>query len=198
MNTSSDNRRTGRWTLVGLFALFFGPLLVAMGWYAFVPGYAPPSTPAGTLIEPARPLEPFQLESREGETLTLDDLRGYWYLVHFVPEDCDAACRERLYETRQVRDALGEDRSRVRRLAVAASGRATSGLDAILKQHPRLVVMNGDGAGDFGRQFPDERAAGTVFVVDPLGNLMMRFQAKMPPADMLDDLEKLLKLSRIG
>ena len=198
MNTTDENRRKGRRTLIGLFALFFGPLLFAMAWYAFAPGYTPPSTPHGTLIEPAQPLEPFRLESGGGETLTLEELRGQWYLVQFVPGPCDEACRERLYETRQVRDALGEDRSRVRRLVVAGAGRSTPGLKEVLGEHPRLVVMRGDGRSGFGRQFPVERGADTVFLVDPNGNLMMRFAPGLPPADMLKDLEKLLKLSRIG
>ncbi|MFW5969097.1 MAG: SCO family protein [Halofilum sp. (in: g-proteobacteria)] len=198
MTATPETRRAGRRTLIGLFALFFAPLLFAMAWYAFAPGYTPPSKPHGTLIEPARPLEPFRLKSEEGETLTLDELRGHWYLVHFVPERCGEACRERLYETRQVRDALGEDRSRVRRLVVAGTGRSTPGLADAREEHPRLVVMQGEGRGEFGRQFPEERGTGTVFLVDPNGNLMMRFAPDLPPDDMLKDLEKLLKLSRIG
>lgn len=198
MNATPENRRKGRRTLIGLFALFFAPLLFAMAWYALAPGYTPPSTPHGTLIDPAQPLEPFRLESDAGDTLTLDGLRGQWYLVHFVPKRCDATCRKRLYETRQVRDALGEDRSRVRRLVVAGAGRTTPGLADVLAEHPRLLVMQGDGRGEFGRQFPAERSAGTVFLVDPLGNLMMRFAPGLSPTDMLEDLEKLLKLSRIG
>lgn len=198
MSATPENRRQGRRTLIGLFALFFAPLLFAMAWYALAPGYTPPSTPHGTLIEPAQPLDPFHLTSGEGETLTLDGLRGQWNLVHFVPERCNEACRERLYETRQVRDALGEDRSRVRRLVVAEAGRSTPGLADLLGEHPRLMVMQGDGRGAFGRQFPGNRDDGAVFVVDPLGNLMMRFAPGLPPADMLKDLEKLLKLSRIG
>lgn len=198
MTANPETRRKGRRTLIVLFALFFAPLLFAMTWYALAPGYAPPSTPHGALIDPAQPLEPFRLESGAGETLTLEGLRGQWYLVHFVPGRCDESCRERLYVSRQVRDALGEDRSRVRRLVVAGAGRNTPGLADLLEEHPRLMVMQGDGRGAFGRQFPDGRSAGTVFVVDPLGNLMMRFAPAVPPADMLEDLEKLLKLSRIG
>ena len=198
MSANPETRRKGRWILIGLFALFFAPLLFATAWYALVPGYTPPSTPHGVLIDPARPLEPFRLESGDGEALTLEGMRGLWYLVHFVPQRCDDACRERLYETRQVRDALGEDRSRVRRLIVAGMGRSTPGLSDLLEEHPRLVVIPGEGRGDFGRQFPDERRSDTVFLVDPLGNLMMRFPPGLPPGDMLDDLEKLLKLSRIG
>lgn len=197
MNATTDARK-GRRTLIGLFALFLAPLLFAMAWYALVPGYTPPSTPNGTLIDPAQPLEPFRLESEAGDTLSLEGLRGQWHLVQFLPDRCDAACRERLYETRQVRDALGEDRSRVRRLVVAGAGRTTPGLADVLEEHPRLLVMQGDGRGEFGRQFPAERSADTVFLVDPHGNLMMRFAPGLPPTEMLEDLEKLLKLSRIG
>jgi cytochrome oxidase Cu insertion factor (SCO1/SenC/PrrC family) len=198
MTANQETRRIGRWTLVGLFALFFTPLLLAMAWYAFLPGYAPPSSPNGTLIDPVRPLEPFRLESANGDTLDLDGLRGQWVLVQFVPARCGEGCRERLYETRQVRDALGEDRSRVRRLVLAGEGRATPGLADLLEAHPRLTVMQRDNGDDFRSQFPQGLAQDTVFLIDPNGNLMMRFAPGLPPGDMLSDLEKLLKLSRIG
>ena len=197
MTNATPSRRAGRWTLVGLFALFFGPLALAGAWYAFAPQLAPAPQVHGTLIDPAQPLEPFSVPLADGGSFTLENLRGRWHLVQFVGSVCESDCRQRLHDTRQVHDALGEDRLRVRRIAAIAAGGPTSAVEAALGQYPGLRVLDGD-ATSFARQFPSTRDPGTVFLVDPLGNLMLRFGADVPPEDMLDDLEKLLKLSRIG
>ena len=194
MTNTASSRRAGRRTLLALFALFFGPLVLAAAWYALAPQLAPPPQVHGALIEPAQPLEPFSVPAADGGAFTLEDLRGRWHLVQFVGSDCEPACRQRLRDTRQVRNALGNDRLRLRRIAVAG---ALSARDDVLAGHPDLRVLDGD-AASFARQFPRPHDSATVFVVDPLGNLMLRFGADVPPEAMLDDLEKLLKLSRIG
>ncbi len=198
MTNEPNNRRAGQWILIGLFALFFAPLLIAVGWYALAPGYAPPASPNGQLIDPPQPLEPFSVRATGGKTLDLDGLRGRWHLIHVVGDRCDPACRERLYQTRQVRDALGDDRLRVVRLAIAAGGGGAPGLAAVRDQHPRLRIVDAARADGLLRQLPEQGSGPSVLLVDPLGNLMMRFPPGLAPNAMLDDLEKLLKLSRIG
>lgn len=195
---SGDIVRAGRRKLLLLAALFLAPLLAAAGWYFFAPQLAPPPAVHGTLIDPARPLEPFVAPVSGGGRYTLEDLRGHWTLIHVIGAGCDAACGERLYYTRQVRDALGEDRIRVERVAMAARGRETPGLAAVLDAHPRLTVLRAAGDGPLAGQLPAGAADNTVFVVDPLGNLMLRFGPEVAASGMLDDLERLLELSRIG
>lgn len=198
MATSSDKRRMGRWILAVLFALFFAPLAIAMAWYALAPGYTPPPSANGELVDPPQPLEPFSARTAEGQPIDLESLRGRWQLIHIIGDTCGQPCRERLYHTRQVRDALGEDRSRVARIAVVAGGTSADGLADVRERHPRLRILPADEAVDLLRQLPDPGDAATVFLVDPLGNLMMRFPPALAPDAMLDDLEKLLKLSRVG
>lgn len=199
MKPDSDIVRAGRRNLLLLAMLFLVPLLAAVAWYFVAPRFAPAPSVHGTLIDPARPLEPFEVSLSDGERYTLDDLRGHWTLVHRIGASCDTACRRRLHDTRQVRAALGEDRIRVARVATAANGRDTPGLAAVLDAHPRLSVLRVAADGPLAGQMPaDGAGSGTVFVVDPLGNLMLRFGPGVAAEGMLDDLEKLLKLSRIG
>ena len=197
MTNATPSRRAGRWTLVALFALFFGPLALAAVWYALAPQLAPAPQVHGTLVEPVQPLEPFSVPLADGEAFTLERLRGRWHLVQFVGPVCESACRRRLHDLRQVHDALGEDRLRLRRIAVTAPDGPSADLETVLGQYPNLRVLARD-AEPFSSQFPSPRDSATVFLVDPLGNLMLRFGADVPPEAMLDDLEKLLKLSRIG
>lgn len=195
--SSNDPVAAGRRRLLLIVAVFVGPLVVAMGWYAVAPQTAPRGDMHGTLIEPAQPVEAFTAPRGDGESYSLEDLRGHWTLIHRIGAECAERCRERLYETRQIHDALGEDRIRVRRLAVAEQGAQTSGLASVMSEHPRLTVLHEHSGAEFSRQLP-EVTPGTVLLVDPLGNLMMRFDRDAEPRGILDDLEQLLKTSRVG
>lgn len=190
-------KAAGRRQLLLIVAVFVVPVLVASGWYFIAPRLAPTAPSNGTLITPARPLESFTVTRPDTDPYTLSDLRGHWSMVLPLGSSCGQTCQQRLYDTRQIHDALGEDRIRVRRIVLASDGRRTQGLSALLEQHPRLTVLEQPSDGPLARQFP-EAAAGTVFLVDPHGNLMMRFAPDVEADGMLDDLEHLLKVSRIG
>jgi len=194
----SANR--GRRQFLLVVALFALPLLGAVAWYALAPAIAPPPAAHGTLIDPAQPLEEFELPAPAGHAgpFTLEDLRGRWSLIHVVDGYCDEACAERLHFTRQIRTALGSDRQRVQRVVLAREGVRTPGLQSLLEEHPRLRIAEMADTGALRSQLPDDLPGGTVLLVDPLGNLMLRFGPGVKPEGMLEDLEKLLKLSRIG
>lgn len=200
MNESSPaSTKRGRLQLLLILALFVVPLLAAVGWYALAPGTAPAPSTHGTLIDPARPLEEFSVPvSGENSEFTLEDLRGRWTLLHVVDRSCETACTERLYYTRQIRTALGRDRQRVQRVVLAGSGRETRGIEPLLPEHPDLRVLSTAGDRSLRRQLPADTEAGTVLLIDPLGNLMMRFDPHVEPDGILGDLEKLLKLSQVG
>lgn len=195
MTVSSPGRRQ----LLVVVAVFAVPLLAAVGWYQLAPSTAPAAAAHGTLIDPARPLEPFRLE-RPGNAgaWTLADLRGRWTLVHAIGPRCEDTCRERLYFTRQIHIALDKDRGRVQRLLLAPGGSATPGLERILDQHPQLTVLAAGPGAPLRRQLPADTTPETVLLIDPLGNLMLRFGPEVEPDGILEDLETLLKLSRIG
>lgn len=199
-DTSSRTEPRGRWQFLLIVALFTVPLLTAVGWYALAPKSAPAPAVHGMLIDPARPLEAFELPAGEDEPdpFTLDDLRGRWSLVHVIDRACDTVCGERLYFSRQIHTALGRDRQRVQRVVLARSGARTEGLAPLLPEHPRLRVLSMAEERPLRRQLPDDLDAGTVLLIDPLGNLMLRFGPGVEPDGILEDLEKLLKLSQVG
>lgn len=196
---SSNGVGRGRWKFVAVVVLFAGPVLLAVAWYSLAPQTAPSAAAHGTLIDPARPLEPFELTTPgAGDAYGLDELRGKWTLVHVIGDQCGADCRERLYFTRQIHTALGKDQGRVQRLVLASAGTETAGLGEVLDEHPRMTVLAAGPGDPLRRQLPDDIDARAVLLIDPLGNLMLRFDADVGPDGILEDLEKLLKLSRVG
>ena len=185
---ASDPRR-GRRAFLALAALFFLPVAVAFFLYyggAWRPGGA---TNHGELIEPPRPLP-----AAPGAEL----LRGKWTLVYVGDGACDAACRQSLLVMRQTRLALNNEMTRVQRVLLA-TGRCCD-REFLDREHPGLVVLDGTRPElrPLLATFPAEGREFSVFIVDPLGNLMMREDARADPRGFLKDLRKLLKLSHIG
>lgn len=175
--------RRGR-TKLALLALFFAAP-VALAWLAYRLDWAPGTTSNyGELITPARPLA--------GEPLGA--LRGKWVLVTFDAAACDAYCEKKLYFMRQVRRAQGKDQGRVERLWLLT--------DAGAPRAPLLAAIEDTRvarAGELPAQFPAQGAlADHIYVVDPLGNLMMRYPRDPDPSRMLKDLQRLLKVSGLG
>ena len=186
--------------LLAVIACFGVPLLIAfIGYYGFGGALHPSRlTNRAPLIQPPKPLKPFSATDLAGAPVTLDDLRGRWTLIHLLAADCDEACRQALYHTRQARLALGRRRSRVARLITAKQPTVLGRLQAD-HPHARFVPQQGGSlAAQLVPLFDESGASGQAILVDPLGNAMLRIPADMPPAELLKDLKRLLRLSRIG
>jgi hypothetical protein len=193
-------------TVGALAGLFLMPLAIAFCTY-----YASDWRPArhvnhGTLISPPRPLPAVAL--RRLSLAPADDLgarpvfRGRWSLVYIGAGACDPDCRWALYVMRQTRLGLGDDMTRVARVFLVSAACCDRGF--LARAYPGLVVL--DAAGPAGAallaQFPGGGVPGArahaLYVVDPLGNLMMSYDARADPHGLLQDLQKLLRLSHIG
>jgi hypothetical protein len=138
----------------------------------------------GELIQPPRTLS----------GPPLDALRGKWVLVSFDAAACDAYCEKKLYFMRQVRTAQHKDAGRVERLWVlTGAGQPRAELLAAI-EGTRIAADKGTPAA---KEFPGN-PADHIYVIDPLGNLMMRFPRDPDPSRMLKDVKRLLRLSQIG
>jgi len=181
--TGAARVKRGRRKLLALGALFALP--VVLGWIAYLTGWVPgTSSNYGTLLPP-RPLEAQPLAA----------LRGKWVLVQLDGAACDARCEKKLYHMRQVRRAQGREMQRVERLWIVTDAAAV---------RPELVAAIEDtriARGDtrLVAVFPAERTVHEhIYLVDPLGNLMLRFPRDADPSKMVKDLERLLKYSGFG
>jgi hypothetical protein len=188
--------RTQIWILV---ALFFAPLALAFLLYYGSSGWRPPgSTNRGELISPARPLPNVELATPDGAPLPASAWHGKWTLVYIGDGRCDERCRAALVLMRQTRLALNADVTRVQRILLVTGNCCDR--TYLAAEHPDLAVALVDGAAGAPllATFPDA-APGSIYIVDPLGNLMMRHApAAALSKDLLEDLRKLLKLSHIG
>lgn len=184
------------WAMVAIFA---APVVAAWFFY-FNPQYLPAGrSNRGELIQPAAPLPAgLVLRTLEGAPFDRAALSGKWTLVLLDGEDCGDACIARLRDLRQIRLALGEGRLQVERLLLlgeAAPGRVAelAGEFAGMK----VAVLDAADRGRILERLGGEAAAmGRVYILDPMGNLMMRYAPDAPAKDTLKDMERLLKASK--
>ena len=123
----------------------------------------------------------------------LDALRGKWVLVSFDAAACGAYCERKLYVMRQTRRAQGKNMERIERLWLLTDAAAPRPALLAAIEGTRAVRSN----ADFAASFPGNPLE-HIYVVDPLGNLMMRFPRDPDPSKVIKDLERLLKYSGIG
>jgi len=197
-------RASGRKKLILIFALFAVPLLMATLWFHAVriSGGSLGNTAKGELITPAVPLDGLQL-SENGQPFDIDGFRGKWTLL-YVPEaqQCSDECFDHLYEIRQLRLALNHRMERVQRVVLLDQAEIP---EPIKEAQLGLRVVTGTAAqrDAFLGQLSDPTAtfkpvASPIYIIDPLGNLMMRFGPDQLPDQVHKDLKRLLKASRIG
>lgn len=183
-----------RLTLIVIFAFFALPMAVA--WLLnFGGGWSPGATTNhGSLVQPVIPVDTAGLVDPAGNALDPNLFLGEWTLIYRLSGDCGQTCRQVLYMLRQVRLAQGKNIDRVHRLLLLDGAQSPDWVGEVQQHYPGLLIARpvaADGAG----RFPP---AGRVYLVDPLGNLMMEYAVDADPRGMIKDLERLLRISYVG
>jgi cytochrome oxidase Cu insertion factor (SCO1/SenC/PrrC family) len=207
MNTpiADTQQRRGRRQLLFLASLFFVPLLLAFWLYYGGSGWRPAGgTNKGDLINPAVPLPSVALARPDGTPIPADFLQGKWTIAYLGDGACDERCRKALYLSRQTWISLNKDMDRVQRVFLATGPRVDTAF--VAAEHVDLLVARlGDDAASnqLLAKFPAvdgvaSDKAGRLYLVDPLGNLVLSYSAAAPDKALLTDVKKLLRLSHIG
>ena len=174
-----------------ILALSLAPIVASYVAYYF---WRPAShVNYGELIDP-RPLPQTQLATHDGRAFTFAELKGEWVLLMAAPAACDERCRTNLTYLRQVRLAQGKESERIERLWLLADAGIPDAV--LLAEHPGLIVARAKGAAIVESLPAASSALDHIYVVDPLGNLMMRYPADPDPRRMLKDLSRLLRHSK--
>jgi len=197
-----DARRTrmGRLKMLAVLAVCAAPVVASYFTYYVVRPEGRRNY--GDLIDPQRPLPALTARSLDGTPVPLPSLRGQWLLLSVASGACDAACEKHLYLQRQLREGLGKEKDRVDWVWLVADGVPVR--PSLLPAVAQATVLRVDAAqlGQWlaaapGRQLPDH-----LYLVDPLGNWMMRFPVlkageldTAAAKDIKRDLERVLRAS---
>jgi hypothetical protein len=191
--TNNGGKRLPAWLQLVLLGILFGGPLILAAWLYYGGSLSPSGrTNHGALLDPIVNLQ---------ESMPNSPVAGLsgdrWLLVYANEGGCRANCEDALYVMRQSRLMLGNEMQRL--LRVFLRGPTAPDRVFIEEQHPGLAVIEDAELSQFlGARRPQELSTGGFFLVDPLGNLVMYFPPEIDPGDMVDDIEHLLDLSRIG
>ncbi len=196
---ADDTRRTrrGRWKMLAVLAVCAAPVVASYIAY-FVVRPAGGGTNYGDLVTPRPVPQDLSLRTLEGAAVAPASLHGQWLIVVVGDAACDATCENHLYLQRQLRETLGRDAERVDKLwlvtdggtprpevmaAIAAGGPAT-----VLRADPAALARWIEPAA--GHALPQH-----LYIVDPMGNWMMREPARPDASKVKRDLLRLLRAS---
>jgi hypothetical protein len=152
----------------------------------------------GELIDPQRPAPAIAATALDGKTVKLPSLKGQWLLVSVASGACDAACEKHLYLQRQLREGLGKEKERVDWVWLIPDQAPVR--RELLPAVEQATVLRVDGAqlAQWLAPAPGKALADHLYVVDPMGNWMMRFPAGQDlrtAPQVRRDLERLLRAS---
>lgn len=157
----------------------------------------------GEILNPIVHISSFKLEDTNDDIIPVEELTYKWRLISFLGKDCDQQCAERLHDTRQIHTSLGKDQHRLMRMFVHLQPAGEDLSNLITGTHPDVIQVNGDAEiviKALGDNIRDDAGISNneTYIMDPMGNVMMRFTQEQPNKDFLYDLKKLLKASQIG
>ncbi|TFF02028.1 hypothetical protein EXW72_26730 [Pseudomonas sp. BCA14] len=184
--SEAPDRRKGRWQLMLILMMVIGPMALATFMYKLQFWVPDSRSYHGEMIGNG--------QTRADIGVQADEQR--WQLLVTAPATCAADCRQLVYLARQLQISLGRDASRASH-ALASAQPMSAEYEAKLKaEYPQLQRYALDLS-----TFTKEAAApgdAQLWIVDPHGNLVLRYDAKVKGKDLLNDLRLLLKLSNIG
>lgn len=187
-------RKKARWKMLLVLLVCAAPVIAALlAYYVWPPQGA--TTNYGTLIQPQRPLPtapPLNLSHLDGKPFDLQALHGRWIMVYASTGACDVRCSEILFDMRQIRLMTGKSMDRLERVWLITDQTPLS--TTLMREHDGLWMLRANPA-ELKNYLPSD--AGTalqdhVWLIDPLGNLMMRFPKNADPKQMYKDVSKLL------
>jgi hypothetical protein len=196
-HTQQQTQRRGRWKLLLVLAVCAAPMIGSyLTYYVIKPEGR---TNYGALIDPrAHPIPELASTTLEGQPSGLDVYQGKWIMLASGPSNCHAECRQQLFKMRQLRLMQGKEMERVERVWLITDDQPLAA-DLIIEGEGMHMLRASKAAVQ--RWLPVEAggdASQHMYLIDPLGNLMMRFPKNADPAKAKSDLSKLLKASSIG
>lgn len=202
MSTTQPVRARSNFTLWLVLAVCLAPFVGSLALYHF----APPAQRMnyGELIDVVPLMDEAgvqgELHLLDGKRITLGSLRGKWLMLQRAGGACPGLCGENLWKLRQVRLTQGDNQERIQRVWLVEDDAPPP--DALLREHEGLLVVMASRSEAGRRLLRHMSGAGddpaSLWLADPLGNLMLRWPPLADPSAMKKDLRRLLRTSRIG
>lgn len=184
--------------LLVLIGVFVVPLLVATWLYlsgAYEGVIAPAASNHGELMSPVLPLPSMSVVINEQTVDLLDEVRGHWVYLQVLDGACDLDCQANVFKSRQVRASLNQNVERVERFFLLMPA---ADVAALRDENPDAVwVQLGELPPEL-LDVLDQPGSENVYLLDPYGNVVLRYGSQHTSRGWFKDIKKLLKISQIG
>lgn len=202
MNTVAAKKGGSRWILVILLVVFLAPSIGGWAWFHYGSNFS--QRHFGALYTPARPLDDVSMRDEDDRQIALSDFRGSWVLAYVGRGPCLDECRRQLDKMSRVRLSQSKNIKRVTALYLSSSavGEAVGEIRTVFPTGTLAVLDSAAIETLIGSmlregQAPDELLH-QVYLIDPIGNLVLSYPADAEPSGMRKDLARLLRVSQIG
>lgn len=198
----NEQHKKNKRTIIIIFAMSVIPFGIA--WYLssntdWMEGV---STNNGELITPPVTTEKTEFIGYDEFSIqNMKEIPGHWVLVNVIPNsDCNSVCQQAIHKTKQLRLMMNKDLTRIRRLVLIIPEINVDLAKQWWKDDVRL--LRSKPAQSLVKKLQKIRHSdipdGMLFLMDPLGNLMMQYEPGFDPYKVKSDLRKLLRISQIG
>jgi hypothetical protein len=203
-NQNPKQTARGRWKLLLVIAVCAAPLLASYFMYYVVKPKGG-VTNYGTLLDARQyPIPAMASKQLDGSPATLAAYQGKWVMLKVGPSDCQQDCQDQLFAMRQLRTMQGKAMNRVERVWLITDDQPLETMLLRVNDGTHMLRAPAAAVEQWLPVEPGARAADYVYLIDPLGNLMMRFPKGAVSSDTAKaakvhkDIAKLLKASAIG
>jgi hypothetical protein len=188
---------SGRWKMLALMAVCAAPVIASYFTYYVIRPDGRKNY--GELISPLRALPTVQVKQLDGTPFALPALQGQWLIVSTASGACDAACEKRIYWQRQLREVMGRDKDRIERVWLVADEAAVKPELAKQVHAPfndaQAFRVDAATLNTWLPAAPGQKPEDHLYVVDPQGNLMLRWPADIDASKAKRDIHNLLRAS---
>lgn len=197
---------TTLWVMIILFAM---PYVAATYFYLNQDKIDLPSSNYGEFVSPMRSVSELGLKTLDNKTFSFLEIKGKWVLLTVGESSCVQACLENMYKMRQIRKAVGQERGRVERVFLLTETTQRTAFAQKLKGYKGMIVAlaNTNAHTDLLSSFElsgyasiknIQSSTNSIYIIDPLGNIMMAYPEGADAEGILKDVRRLLLVSKIG
>ena len=190
--TKEKNKKTDKITLILIILILGSPVLISTTFYFM--GYRPGSMNYGDLLE-VQKLKGDGINQIDNTIFRMKDLHGKWAMVTIDSGECNEACQLKLYHMRQARIIQHTEKDRVERLWLIDDNKTVS--DELLEEYKGTLFIKAKDSELVKAIETEEGYRKHIYLVDFMGNLMMRFPEDLEPKKMSEDIKRLLHVSQL-
>lgn len=193
-----ERQRRGRLMFLSMLVFFITPIIAVIAMYKL--DWRPKGESIGELVTPAKSISiNSALITSDGSVAQPDLWKEKWSMV-YVAENCETACESKLHTMRQLHVSLYKEIPRMQRVLITTS----THVKELKERYPEMLILNQPSSEitalstQFDINGEPSMSSDRIYLIDPLGHLMMSYRPSTEPALIRKDITRLMKYSWAG